>query len=111
MSTLDGYLTMLPGRCQGCGYDTRTQGCRCNTADEWKIFTAALRAVAVGGRVHQAAVRPRIRGRIKPKHIGQMYARARREGLLVEVTREKSDDTAGRNTHHLEPVYELRDAA
>lgn len=105
------------------GLDTRTDRCAhgfaavhhptfcgCTEMSEWVIFTAALRDSARAGKVHQSDMRPRIRGRIEPKHIGQLYARAKREGLLVEVDREKSNDEAGRNTNKWEPIYELRTA-
>ena len=53
---------------------------------EWRTFTAALRAaVRDDGTVHACDVRPLVRGRIEPKHIGESWRRARNEGLLVEV--------------------------
>jgi hypothetical protein len=110
--TLDAYLTTRSDRCSGCGAHVPTQGCRCDTG-EWAVFVAALRAASkarTDGRVHQSAVRPLIRGRIQPKHIGQSYKRAIREGLLTPVDHEKSDDEIGGNSHRLEPVYELRAA-
>ena len=85
--------------------------CDCQDADEWAVFTAALVSAAKDGRVHQADVRPHIRGRIEPKHIGTLYRRARAEGLIREVDHERSDDVAGKNAGRLEPVYELRGAA
>ena len=81
------------------------------SADEWDLFVTVLRSAARDGRVHQSAVRPLLRGRMQAKHIGLAYRRAIREGLLREVTRERSDDEHGRNTNKWEPVYELRSAA
>lgn len=109
--TLAAYLEKAPGRCQECLYHIKTQGCRCK-GGEWALFVSALRAAArADGKVHQSEVRPLIRGRIEPKHIGQAYKRAIREGLLTPVDHEKSDDEVGGNSHRLEPVYELRSAA
>lgn len=111
--TLDTYLKSRPDRCSGCGYHPAHQGCRCET-DEWSLFLAAVRqaaSAAADGKVHQHLVRPLIRGRIAPKHIGALYRRAKSEGLLVQVGKEPSRDVAGRNTHHDSPVYELREAS
>lgn len=80
--------------------------------DEWDIFVAALRsAVDTAGEIHQGDVRPLIRGRIEPKHIGQFYRRARKEGLIKFLRKEQSNDEQGRNTHHDSPVYELKGTA
>lgn len=110
--SLDTWLKAQPGRCPGCGYAIVEQGCRCAT-DEWSIFTAALRTAArADGTVHQCDVRPIIRGRIAPKHIGQMWRRARAEGLVRDTgDREPSNDTAGRNADKLDRIYALRAAA
>lgn len=114
MSTLG--LHLLPGRCSE-GFDIATQHpdlCACpagTQTSEWALFKVALASAARDGRVHQADVRPLIRGRIQHKHIGTLYRRARSEGLLVEVDHERSDDVSGRNAGRLEPVYELRSAA
>ena len=107
---LDAYLASRGDRCPGCGYHPAHQGCVCET-DEWALFTAALRQAARGNKVRQRHVRPLIHGRIEPKHIGLLYRRARREGLLREVDREESNDVKGGNTNKWEPVYELRSAA
>ena len=85
--------------------------CGCQEMSEWVIFTAALRSAAQGREVHQRDVRPLLRGRIEPKHVGLCYRRAIREGLIREVRREQSNDEVGRNTNKYEPVYELRSAA
>lgn len=82
------------------------------TADEWTTFTRALRSVVRADRtVHQCDVRPLIRGRIEPKHIGNFWRRARAEALVVEVGHERSNDTEGRNAGRMEPYYEWRAAA
>ena len=78
------------------------------TDAEWSIFTAALRlARRADNTVHQCDVRPHIRGRIEPKHIGILWRRAKSEGLVVEVGHERSNDTAGRNAGRMEPYYEI----
>lgn len=122
---LDAYLAQRTDRCSGCGFHVRTQGhgrdCTelapvapiGGTADEWAIFRAALRqAVRDDGTVHQCDVRPIIRGRIAPKHIGQMWRRARSEGLVADTgEREQSNDVAGRNADKLDRIYAWRAAA
>lgn len=99
----------LPGRCDN-GFHIATQHpalCKCG-AGEWSVFVAALRTAAADGVVHQSAVRPLIRGRVLPKHVGQMYRRAKTEGLLVDTgDREPSNDVAGRNTDKLDRIYRL----
>lgn len=114
MTSLDEYLKADPSRCSGCGYHVAIQGCRCNCeASEWSIFVAAVRAsVRSDGTVHQSDVRPRIRGRINPKHIGTLWRRAKADGLIRDTGQvERSNDHLGRNSHRLEPIYELRSAA
>lgn len=81
------------------------------SSNEWSTFVAVLRECAVSGVVHQRDVRPRLRGRIKPQSIGKCYSRAIREGVLVPLGREESDDVVGRNTNKLEPYYRLERAA
>ena len=114
-------LERIPGRCAH-GFDLATQHpglCACQveqrplgaiTPAEWATFTAALSKVARGGEVHQRDMRPLIRGRIKPSHIGACYTRAIAMHLIREVRRERSNDVKGRNTNKDEPVYELRAA-
>lgn len=115
MSTLG--LEKLPGRCvHGFAPEQHNTFCACTTgpASEWSVFTTAIRAAAASsadGLVHQRDVRPRVRGRIEPKHIGRCYTRAIQEGLLVRAGHEESDDVAGKNAGRLEPRYELRTAA
>lgn len=108
--SLDAYLATRSDRCRGCGHHPATQGCTCPGGD-WTIFTAALRsAVRSDGTVHACDVRPIVRGRIAPKHIGQQWKKARDLSLLVEVGHERSDDEKGRNKGRMEPYYELRAA-
>lgn len=119
MNTLG--LHTRPGRCES-GYDIKTQHpafCKCSAGapvappTEWQIFTTALKAaVRDDGSIHQADVRPLIRGRIEPKHIGQLWRRARSEGLVRDTgEREQSNDVAGRNADKLDRVYALGRAA
>lgn len=113
---LDTWLKSRSDRCDGCGAHVATQGhgpdcAPIAPADEWTTFLTVLREVAVDGVVHQKDVRPKIRGRIYHKHIGQLYKRARNEGVLVQIDKEPSGDVVGKNTHHDSPVYQLRGAA
>lgn len=115
--TLETALRELPGRCPGCGYHVATQGhggdcAPVAPADEWALFTAALKTVArADGTVHACDVRPLTHGRIEPRRLSSLWKRARREGLLTEAGHERSDDVAGRNAHRMEAYYELRSAA
>lgn len=113
--TAPGLTAWLAGRGDRCdhGYAPEQHpaicGCGTGPASEWALFTAALReAVRDDGSVHQRDVRPRIRGRIEPKHIGQLWRKARDEGLVREAGHERSDDAAGRNAGRMEPYYFLR---
>lgn len=115
-AVLDAWLRSQSSRCDQCGAHVPTQGhggpCAPVAPDsEWATFLMALRKAAVDGVVRQAKVRPLIRGRIEPKHIGQQYKRAIREGVLVERAPERSDDELGKNAGRWEPTYELRPAA
>lgn len=111
--SLQEWLAGFDDRCPS-GYSITHQHptlCPDCPGDEWGIFTEALRTAArsdMRGQVHQRAVRPLVRGRIEPKHVGLNYRRAIREGLLREISREQSNDEAGRNTNKWEPIYELR---
>lgn len=122
--TLDQFLATRSDRCHH-GY-ARNQGCPTCTpaapdpgkagatgANEWSVFVAAVRQVVrPDGTVHANDVRPLIRGRIAPKHIGPMYVRACSSsvGLLERLGYEDSADTQGRNTHHGSGVFRLRGA-
>lgn len=106
-------LATKPDRCQHGWHPTQATiaDCACHTADEWHTFTAALRqATRDDGTVHACDVRPLVRDVMEPKHIGLAWRRARREGLVVEVGHERSDDERGRNAGRMEPYYELRTA-
>lgn len=105
--TLAASLAQRPDRCShGFALVHHPSFCNCSEMGEWAIFVAALRkARRDDGTVHQADMRPLIRGRIEPKSIGQQYKRAIREGLISEVAREKSNDEIGRNTNKWEPIY------
>lgn len=120
--TLADALAALSGRCAH-GWHIAAQGCptcvpvapdqgkagAAGTTDEWSLFVAAVRQVArPDGTVHQGDVRPLIRGRIAPKHIGSLYRRARSEGLLVDTGQlEPSTDSAGRNTDKQSRIYRV----
>lgn len=108
------WLAKQPGRCpEGFAPVQHPKFCMCPAfgGTDWQVFVTVLRQVARRGRVHQRDVRPLISGRIAPHAVGQLYARAKREGLIVEVGREASNDVRGRNTNKREPIYELRPAA
>lgn len=111
--TLDTWATTHPDRCSlGFAAAHHPTFCNCSDMGEWVVFTTALRSAArPDGTVHQCDVRPKIRGRIAPKHIGPMWRRARSEGLVRDTgEREPSNDSAGRNTDKLDRIYELRAA-
>lgn len=110
--TLETFLRRQPQRCAKCGFHVPTQSCRC-LGSEWQLFLAALRqSVRADGTVHIKDVRPLIRKKIPAKHIGLLWRRARKEGLIEETgTWEQSDDTQGRNAHRVEMVYSWSAAA
>ena len=110
--SLDAWASSRADRCPGCGHHVATQGCHC-AGSEWAIFAAAVRKAARrDGTVHPGDVRPLIRGRVAPKHIGTLYRRAKAEGLLTDTgEREPSNDFAGRNGDKLDRIYALRGAA
>ncbi|HET6917188.1 MAG TPA: hypothetical protein VFH56_13935, partial [Acidimicrobiales bacterium] len=56
------YLASFPDRCPHGFHPAQAAIHQCADLSEWAIFTAALRDAAKGGRVHQADVRPLIRG-------------------------------------------------
>ena len=107
MNGLVEWLAADPERCTH-GYHRTMQVCPdCGAGGDWAIFRDALARATRLGLVHQRDMRPLLRGRIEPKHVGLCYRRAIREGLIREVTRERSNDEAGRNTNKWEPVYEV----
>ncbi len=114
--SLTEWLATRTDRCQnGFTAEQHPAFCACKTgaASEWAIFRTAVRSAARDdGTVHLCDVRPLIRGRIEPKHIGQMWRRARSEGLVRDTgEREQSDDVAGRNADKLDRIYRLGRAA
>lgn len=127
MSALDDFLTDLPGRCVH-GYHPKQRHSCTDTpspawamhsaqpasnssagAGEWPFFVSVLRKVArADGTIHQGDVRPLIRGRIPAKHIGQLWKRARNDGLIVDTGEwERSTDVEGRNSDKRCRVYVL----
>jgi hypothetical protein len=116
--TLLAYLQALPDRCDhGYAEVQHPQLCNCAEFGEWSIFARALRSVVRSdGTVHVNDVRPLVRGRIAPKHVGSLYRRAKSLGLLVDVDRwEPSTDHEGANVDKPARVYDagptLRSAA
>ena len=77
--------------------------------DEWAVLVAAVSKVAAehDGEVDWTHVRPIIRGRIEPKHVGTLVRRARREGLLIEDHFDRSEDAVGKNAGRMEPKYRI----
>ena len=77
--------------------------------DEWAVLVAAVNKVAAehDGEVDWTHVRPIIRGRIEPKHVGTLVRRARREGLLIEDHFDRSEDVVGKNAGRMEPKYRI----
>jgi hypothetical protein len=110
--SLESFLRRQPGRCRSCGYAVAEQGCRC-LGSEWQLFLMALRqSVRADGTVHASDVRPLVRKKIKAQHIGPMYARAHKEGLISDSgVYEMSDDLIGRNAHKPERVWVWEAAA
>lgn len=112
---LPDYLRKLPNRCL-LGFDLTKQHpglCRCNEApgkvspEEWRLFVSAItQAADETGRVSQTDVRPRIQP-IFHKHRATCYRHARHVGLLVQLDKEPSTDTAGRNGDKDQRVYLL----
>lgn len=67
----------------------------------------AVTATLHGGRVSANAVRLRLTGYdVPPRIVGQVYRELRREGRLVEVGAERSNDVKGGNAGKLIPVYQ-----
>lgn len=106
MTTLG--LDRLPDRCtQGFAPCHHPSFCNCADLGEYVLFVSALKAATRSdGTIHQADVRPAIRGRIEPKHVGTLYRRAKSDGLIADTgQREPSNDTAGRNGDKLDRIY------
>lgn len=131
MTTLDDYLTALPGRCAHGYHPKQRHSCtqtpspartwstsspgpqggdrNAGEGSEWSYFVSVIRKVArADGTVHQGDVRPLVRGRIPAKHIGSLYRRARNEGVLAETGEwERSTDVEGRNSDKRCRIYRL----
>ncbi len=110
-------LATYPGRCPDCEYHVATQGhgqecAPVAPADEWGTFVSALRqARRPDGTVHANDVRPLIAS-IYSKHRGQLYRRAKSDGLIRDTgMKEPSTDVAGRNSDKEARIYEWRAAA
>lgn len=82
-------------------------------ADEWKHFKAVLAEVALAtGLIDQNAVRPLLRGEIKPQRIGAFYHRAAKAGLIAWTGQwHESDDLDGKNSGKPTRVYRWLGAA
>lgn len=122
MSALDTYLAALPGRCTHGYHPKQRHSCTKtpspawtspqspdSSAGEWPFFVSILRKVTrADGTIHQGDVRPLIRGRIPAKHIGQLWKRARNDGLIVDTGEwERSTDVEGRNGDKQCRIYRL----
>ena len=111
--SLDAWAKSQPNRCSyGYAPEQHPGACECSES-EWSVFVAAVRqAASLDGTVRQAKVRPLIRGKIPPRHIGTLYRRAKAEGLIRDTgEREPSNDFAGRNGDKLDRIYALAGAA
>lgn len=75
--------------------------------DEWQHFKAVLAEVArATGLIDQNAVRPLLRGEIKPQRIGAFYHRAAKAGLIAWTGQWcESDDIDGKNSGKPTRVY------
>ena len=77
-------------------------------ADEWAIFTDALRSAADHGRIDPNVLRGLVRHCVAPRRIGAFTNRAKAEGLIVDTGEwQTSDDTEGRNGGKPCRVYRL----
>lgn len=103
-------LDRLAGRCAH-GFDIKAHHpalCNCTEGSEWATFLAALRAACDDqGRVSQTRMRPLIAS-IPPKHRGQLYRRARSEGVIEHIGWENSTDLDGGNGDKQQRLYRLR---
>lgn len=74
--------------------------------DEWSFFLRTLRScVRDDGTLHVNDVRPLIRGKVEPKHIGQFWKRAATLKLIRFKEWEQSTDEAGGNADKLARVH------
>lgn len=76
-------------------------------ADEWEHFKKVLAEIAKAtGQIDQNAVRPLLRGEIKPQRIGAFYHRAAKAGLIAWTGQwHESDDLDGKNSGKPTRVY------
>lgn len=74
---------------------------------QWDHFKAVLAEVArATGLIDQNAVRPLLRGEIKPQRIGAFYHRAAKAGLIAWTGQWcESDDLDGKNSGKPTRVY------
>lgn len=73
---------------------------------EWDHFVKTLREISLAtGLIDQNAVRPLLRGEVKPNRIGAFYCRAIREGLIRAEGWHPSDDLVQRNRGKPTRVY------
>lgn len=105
--TLAVTLAAAPDRCaQGFHVTQHPAYCHCTEGSEWSIFVAALKqAKRADGSISQTDMRPLIKGRIEPNHIGGFYVKAKREHLIKPLDRERSTDHASRNLHHDQTLW------
>lgn len=106
--SLAAVLAADPERCAlGFHLSQHPRWCNCTEGSEWATFVAALKAArGADGSISQTRVRPLIRGRIEPKHIGTLYRRAVAEHLIKVAGWEPSTDATGRNTDKPQRTYE-----
>lgn len=74
---------------------------------EWEHFLKVLAEIAKAtGNIDQNAVRPLLRGEIKPQRIGAFYHRAAKAGLIAWTGAwQESDDLNGKNSGKPTRVY------
>lgn len=74
---------------------------------EWEHFKKVLAEIAKAtGHIDQNAVRPLLRGEIKPQRIGAFYHRAAKAGLIAWTGAwQESDDLNGKNSGKPTRVY------
>lgn len=79
-----------------------------HTEDEWEHFRRCLVVAARrgGGLIHPNALRPLLRGEVKPCRIGAFTNRALQQGLLSWTGEwEVSDDAHGKNSGKPARIY------
>lgn len=74
--------------------------------NEWSFFLRTLRAcVREDGTLHVNDVRPHLRGKVEPKHVGLYWRRAATLKLIRFKEWEQSTDEAGGNSDKLARFY------